>query len=330
MRWIRLARDSDKDDRERGAVAVTVALLLVVLVGLTAFAVDAGRMVSTKAQLQNGADASALAVAQTCSKSAAACTQAGANTLADQYTPANYLDHTAIRQGNVDLSVAGKATVKTSTNGNLALIFGGVLGIGSTPVTATATATWGGPLTGPAALPIAVAPCQIIPDTGKTQFIYLKSDKNSDALNTTCAPDNTAHGPLTGGFEWLVTDPNTCTTTVKTDPSGQAYVMSDTGVNVAKECKTEFPSLLDQTVVLPIFSGVSGNGAGGRYYVVQWAAVKLIGYRINPIKGGVDVPGGSDTRGIAVQFISFVADPSKYTGGGGTSGGVTLPPTLIK
>ncbi|GAP60556.1 hypothetical protein AHiyo1_41080 [Arthrobacter sp. Hiyo1] len=54
------------DDGERGAVAVLVALLLVVLLGFAALAVDAGMLYSEKAQVQNGSDAAALAVAQKC------------------------------------------------------------------------------------------------------------------------------------------------------------------------------------------------------------------------------------------------------------------------
>lgn len=46
---------------ESGAVAVVVALVMIILVGLTAFAVDAGYMYSIRRQLQSAADAAALA-----------------------------------------------------------------------------------------------------------------------------------------------------------------------------------------------------------------------------------------------------------------------------
>ena len=46
---------------------------------------------------------------------------------------------------------------------------------------------------------------------------------------------------------------------------------------------------------------------------------------------GGDLTGlsGSD-RGIRGRFVSWVADPTKYGGGGYTGGGVDLPPKLIK
>ena len=55
---------------ERGAVAIIIALLMVVLIGFAALAVDISAMWAEKRQLQNGADAAALAIAQDCAKNA--------------------------------------------------------------------------------------------------------------------------------------------------------------------------------------------------------------------------------------------------------------------
>ena len=55
-------------EKERGAIAVLVALLMVVLLGFAAIAVDQGMLYAQKAQMQNGADAAALAIAQDCAK----------------------------------------------------------------------------------------------------------------------------------------------------------------------------------------------------------------------------------------------------------------------
>lgn len=53
-------------DNERGAVAVIVALLMVVLLGFTAMVIDVAAMYWEKAQLRNGVDAAALGIAQQC------------------------------------------------------------------------------------------------------------------------------------------------------------------------------------------------------------------------------------------------------------------------
>jgi Flp pilus assembly protein TadG len=90
-RWLRLNRDGD-----RGAVAVLVIVLLSggVLLGMGALVVDVGQLYSERAQLQNGADAAALAVAQGCAKGAATCDASTTGT-ARTYANGNALDAAA-------------------------------------------------------------------------------------------------------------------------------------------------------------------------------------------------------------------------------------------
>ena len=72
-------------DGERGAIGVLVAVLVGtgVLVGMGALVVDVGQLYQNRAELQNGADAAALAVAKSCIK--ATC----APSIATQYADAN-------------------------------------------------------------------------------------------------------------------------------------------------------------------------------------------------------------------------------------------------
>jgi len=55
-------RDSGPD-KQRGAVAIITGLAMVVLVGFAGLALDGGRLYLTKTELQNAADACALAAA---------------------------------------------------------------------------------------------------------------------------------------------------------------------------------------------------------------------------------------------------------------------------
>jgi Flp pilus assembly protein TadG len=55
---------SNKSSRRRGAIIPLAALLMVLMVGMLAFAIDLGYICSVKAELQNAADAAALAGAQ--------------------------------------------------------------------------------------------------------------------------------------------------------------------------------------------------------------------------------------------------------------------------
>lgn len=82
MRWLTMRLH--RGGRDRGATAVLVAILLpVVLLGIGAFVLDTGAWYAQRAQTQNGADAGAAAVAQSCAKGAC---DLGA---ADDYAPAN-------------------------------------------------------------------------------------------------------------------------------------------------------------------------------------------------------------------------------------------------
>jgi Flp pilus assembly protein TadG len=93
---------------EQGAIAVTVALLMVVLLGVAALAVDYGAYSVQKRHVQNAADARALAIAQECSKtpSSASCTTGSAGT---SYIQAN-ADARATGTAP-DFSVPGNVTV---------------------------------------------------------------------------------------------------------------------------------------------------------------------------------------------------------------------------
>mgnify|MGYP000270931496 CR=1 FL=1 len=73
-----MRRLSQRSDRERGAVGVLVAVMMLVLIGAGAMAVDVGQIYAERAQLQNVADAGAMAAAQRCHK-AGGCTVAEAS-----------------------------------------------------------------------------------------------------------------------------------------------------------------------------------------------------------------------------------------------------------
>jgi Flp pilus assembly protein TadG len=63
MHRLRIARINHADDGDQGAIAVLVAVLVVVLFGITAFALDISTQLSKKQTLQNTLDSAALAAA---------------------------------------------------------------------------------------------------------------------------------------------------------------------------------------------------------------------------------------------------------------------------
>ncbi|WP_068402089.1 TadE/TadG family type IV pilus assembly protein [Kribbia dieselivorans] len=73
----------DKRRRERGGIMLIVAVLLAggVLMGMLALSVDVGQIMYERRQLQNGADATSLALADACARDTADCTP-GSGTIA--------------------------------------------------------------------------------------------------------------------------------------------------------------------------------------------------------------------------------------------------------
>ena len=157
---------------DRGAVAVLVAMLLGtgVLLGMAALVVGVGQVYAERAQLQNGADAAALAVAKSCALGS--CDQG----LAERYAAENSSSGSAEAESvcgpdfllSCTASLGGLVTCPDPVPGNLNFVdvftatgesggsappsqsFGGSLpGIGNqgSTVRACAQASWGAPTT---------------------------------------------------------------------------------------------------------------------------------------------------------------------------------------
>ncbi|GAA3310720.1 TadE/TadG family type IV pilus assembly protein [Arthrobacter ramosus] len=322
----RLSRRLKSADEERGAAGVLVALMMLVLIGVGAVAVDVGQIYAERAQLQNGADAGALAVASSCAKGSCNISLAGplANSNANDG---------ASTVKSVDLSVPGKVTVTTSTKdgttgaGYLSKMFANALNTGPVTVGAQATATWGGPGSGPAILPLAFAPCQF-DINGATQTILTHG-------STTCVSDSPSGQVIPGGYEWLIPDTGQCAAKVyPDDPTTPGvvdpYALSKTGLSMPKECKTLISGYLNTVVAFPVFTEASASGAGGKYYIKGYAAFYLSGYNFPGMSGGDQTGLGGSNNGIRGHFVSWIADPSVYQGGGYTQGGANLPPQLMQ
>lgn len=322
MRWLIRFR-GDAESGERGVAGVMVAVMMLVLIGAGAMAVDVGQIYAERAQLQNGADAGALAVARSCKPGPCLVSLAG--------PLANANSNDGVSDAAVDLSVAGQVTVTTSTrngsNSFLAKMFASALDAGPVTVGATSTAAWGSPGSGPATLPITFAPCQFDVD-GSLHTILVHGSQ-------TCVSDSPSGAAVAGGFEWLTPDPGKCGTTVyPDDPTTPGlidpYAKSDTGLNMPSVCKPVIESYLNKVIFIPVFSSVTGTGSNAKYYIKGFAAFLLVGYNFPGMSGG-DLTGlGGSDKGIRGRFVSWVADPSLYGDGGYDGGGAELPPHLVK
>lgn len=333
----------DSDHRERGAAGVMVAVMMVVLIGAGALAVDTGQIYAERAQLQNAADAGALAGVDICSV-AGGCTQADANAVAEALADSNSNDNKTTVQ-SVDLSVAGEVTVTTSTKngttgaGFLSKMFASALNAPPVTVGATATAKWLYPTKGVTVLPITFAPCEFKED-GLPHKI-LTQGGGSGAQD--CNGLNPSNQIIPGGFAWLNPDGSTgCNVTAEVGEWSE----TSAGAAVPNGCIDIFnpslnPSLANSTVALPVYKytcdGMPAaqfgtcNGSSVQYFIEKWAGFKIQAWNLSGQAkyDPTNVFGGSE-KGLYGTFVGYSADPALFTGGTTTPTGNVVVLGLIK
>ena len=334
------------EDTEQGVVAPLTALLMVALLGFAAFAIDVGMMYSEHAQLQNGADAAALAIADECATAPATapCSAGDYSLHAAPYANGNSLDSlTRVLKATLDtsnpaLNVVDVTTQSQDSSGvHFSLSFARVLGFEFTDIQAKAQATWFYPTKGYTALPLTFAPCEFIDDA--TPHKILTHGGAPD-----CNGRNPSNQIIPGGFAWLkpdVTPGNTCSITAEVGKWSQ----TSPGGSVPSGCMSLFDStLIGKTVALPVYRysclGMTpgpadpawGNCNGGNnvYYLIkEWAGFKILGWKFPSNSAGPDVFGPGE-NGIYGTFVGYSADPSQFTGGNGTPNGNVVVPQLTK
>ncbi|WP_445442970.1 pilus assembly protein TadG-related protein [Clavibacter sp. km1a] len=301
---------------ERGAVGVIVAVAMVALCGFAAVSIDVGALYVERAQLQNGADAAALAIAQDCADGSCVDTTATARAFAN----ANSGDGAA----NVAVPTLGANFVEVTTStresdgtGALALTFAPVLGIDSQAVAATATARWGSPLTGPAALGMTFAPCVFQLD-GAIQVISMHGDSGG----VSCASTSPSGKVLPGGFGWLKDTAGDCQARVTAGTT--ATVSGSTGVSLPPGCAALLTRMADEVILLPVYSDLGGTGTSAYYQISGWAAFRLLGwnfpgYTYNS-QSYVGAHCKGTCKGIIGRFVSFVSLDDRFSVGGPSLG----------
>ncbi|WP_394247964.1 pilus assembly protein TadG-related protein [Arthrobacter pityocampae] len=308
-------------EEEDGAVSILVALMMVVLLGMGALAVDVGAMYVEKAQVQNGADAGALAIAQDCSKGACGAYMATGQAFAN-----GNAGDSAGGVTSITFPSAGKVRVKTNAReagtgaDHFSLYFARALGIKDTPITAEATASWGVP-TGGTTLPWTIGQCvfrQSLSAAQRAQLdstgnftgdptpvhVLLRYDNNLDYPG--CAGQN---GDIKGGFGWLDLDGTGCSARVDI---GTGEAGNNPGLDFPSTCDSIVATLTKEPVLIPIYTTSVLNGNRGTYTLKGFAAFQVTGYKFGggPSVTSLDPEAPSCTgncRGIQGYFKRFVS-----------------------
>ena len=340
-----MRRVGGQDHAEKGSVSVIVALLLVTLLGFTAIAVDVGVIYSERAQLQSGADASAIALAQKCARDATDAQCSTSSTLAGSLTNQNALDGmSTVHSIQLDkaartVSVTTSAKETGGKDNSVSLFFANAIGIPSKEVGARSSAAWGSPKAGRTAFPLAFSICQVKDNIGGALQLLQEHGKNANA-DCNYGPSGAA---VQGGFGWLVQDAGKCGGTIDLAVSEGG---SDPGNNAPGNCSTELNRWAsemaagrDVIVLLPVFDKVTGTGAGAIYGMVSFAAFKVTGWKFsgdstlpytyqNRASTTTGVAAATECRGecrgIIGKFVKYVSLADGYTLGPVDQYGATI------
>jgi hypothetical protein len=264
---------------ERGASAVMVGILMIPLLGFLAIAIDVGALYAEKAQLQNGADAAAIAIARNCAiddlcdspTTAVAQAQSFANVNSNDGT-SNVLTPTFPTSSSVQVVAS---TLEESGASGIRPFF--AIGAAPNTVSVRAQAEWGSP--GAAnVLPLAISYCEFRPALdGRLQLI--RYDRNLE-----CAGRD-GH-PIPGGFGWIEPIADTCEAAINLT---SVTIPSDPGNDPpAGDCDTYFNAMLNTTILVPIFDRAYASngtdvvtGAVGSYHIYAFAAFRITGWKFS-------------------------------------------------
>ncbi|MBM7861663.1 TadE/TadG family type IV pilus assembly protein [Lentzea nigeriaca] len=300
---------------DRGALGVLIAILLGfgVLLGMGAIVIDVGSIYQERAELQNGADAGALAVAQGCAKGKSTCLPNGANPYANNNAKddVSAVDKVCGSDGFGVLSSCSASTgaitdcpakpasgtkyvdvhTSTQTSGGGTLLppwFARTLaGNGSydgTQVKACSRAAWGPPKTA-TTIALTISWCEWSTATsGGTVFgptppttppLSAHRVLKLHTTSGTGCPGGPSGSDGPGEFGWVDEADNDCSVLINNNTYS-----SDTGASAGKDCKTALQaSWSSRTPVwLPIYTNVAGTGTGGTYTLSGFAGFVITGY----------------------------------------------------
>ncbi len=191
---------------------VIVAISLTALIGMAAFAIDVGALYGERRELQSGADAGALAIAEDCALGKP-CTTGTANATAGTYASSNANDGAAGIE-SVDLNTAAKEvtvttkTLDTSGSDVYKPFLAQVIGFNGTTVNAKATAVWGYP-SGLTTLPLIISDCEWARSGIRATDVTVKltiprtRHPSGDCALGPPVMTRTAMDRLPGAFGWL-------------------------------------------------------------------------------------------------------------------------------
>jgi Flp pilus assembly protein TadG len=288
---------SSRGDRsEDGVVLLWVALMMVALIGMGALVIDVGAAYVERRQLQNGADAAALAVAADCALGDCQDESATANAFADSNANDNASNIDSVCGAGPGLAACatppsgtagatGYVQVTTSTHNpanaddtQVRFFLAPVLdaaNVGAT-VHATAAAAWGPPAAA-STIPLIFSFCEFAELGGSVNPPVFPSGTAIISFHGSVPAGTCPAGPsgadLPGGFGWLDAGGD-----CEADIDAGGWVDDKTGNGVPNGCDPA--DWRNVEVLLPVYDQTNGlTGSNGEYHVIGFAGFRITGYR---------------------------------------------------
>ena len=345
-------RLSEVGREESGISLIFITISLVVLIGMVAFAVDTAALYQERRELQNGADAAAIAIAMDCAFGTAACDQVTADATADTFADANAGDLAAavdsvmldVGAGTVEVDVS---TETTSGGTIFKSFFASVVGFDGTTVNAEAAAQWGF-AGGLSTIPLIISYCEFEreglthdydpanPGAGglhglhepegspawqgasPTLIKFHTGAQSQDDCGAQAGQDQDGDGRLPGGFGWITDNALAdCFVDLETGEDAPA----DPGASPTTGCDAaDLKDLIfEKTVLLPWFIDANNlGGANAEYTIENFVGFYVTGYNFG---GQFKEPGGGPCSGEVRCIEGYFKHATSDTGTiGGTNG----------
>lgn len=295
---------------EKGAIVVLMAAFSVVIVAVAALVVDVGAIHDEKRQLQNGADAAALDLAQymgtNCEAGAPPCPLATLEARAGELAGKNARDGSAsvtVTPDYVNKTVTVGTSTKAADGGTiLPYQFGrAASGVKGDTFSAKAAASWAG-LRRASVVRLTISRCEFVAATAPDGTVFEKPTTILFHKDSGTCKSGPSGANLPGGFGWLDDKADDNVNDCVITPVATTTWSSDTGNSNPNACNMR--SFLDQDVLMVLFDAVSGSGNNGSYHLYGFAQFHITGFTF-PSGGSAGPPCGSNAC-LSGYFVRFV------------------------
>jgi Flp pilus assembly protein TadG len=265
---------------EDGSIAITVGVIFMGLVAILALTVDAGILHNEREELQNGADAAALAVAYSCARGS--CNTA----LAAEYATANARTGGTTSVQSVTVNSTAKTVEVVTVTPDTPMEAGRTFGRDTVLVRARGRAKWG--VVGAAATaPFVISDCEVdkglaaqggslyttVPAGTGTIITFHDSTSTNEEFIPTC-DTGPAGADLPGGFGKIEVDASCKVTTTTDATTGDVWASVVTGTSMppAYRCLQLGP------MAIPVFGEFRGTGTMGEYRITSYIGFHVTGW----------------------------------------------------